>query len=107
VERLLEGGRETVSTKLPVVISVVKEINEPRYPSFMGIRKANRASIPTWSAADLDVASSESGAEAARVDWSNIFEPPPRDSSVEIISAETVEEEAKMLADRLLEEKVI
>jgi electron transfer flavoprotein beta subunit len=90
-----------------VVISVVKEINEPRYPSFMGIRKANRATIPTWSAADVGVETSQSGAEAARVDWSHIFEPPPRDSSVEIVAADTVEEEAKILADRLLEEKVI
>ncbi|MCB0037839.1 MAG: electron transfer flavoprotein subunit beta/FixA family protein, partial [Anaerolineales bacterium] len=38
VERLIESGRQVVKAKLPVVISVVKEINETRYPSFMGIR---------------------------------------------------------------------
>lgn len=107
VERLLEGGKETVSARLPVVISVVKEINEPRYPSFMGIRKANRAEIPTWSAAELGIEASSVGAGASKVNWSRVYELPPRDTSVEIIEGETVEEKAKKLAARLFEEKVI
>jgi electron transfer flavoprotein beta subunit len=107
VERLLEGGKQTVSARLPVVISVVKEINEPRYPSFMGIRKANRAEIPTLTAADLDLQADSAGASASKVDWSNIYELPARDTSVEIIEGETVQEKVKILADRLLEEKVI
>lgn len=106
VERLVEEGRETVSTKLPVVISGVKEINEPRYPSFMGIRKANRATIPVWTAADLNVPGGV-GQEASRVDWSNVFALPARDTRVEIIEAESVEEQARVLVNRLFEEKVI
>ena len=107
VERLVHGGKETVTTQLPVVISVVKEINEPRYPSFMGIRKANRATIPAWTAAEIGVADDEAGVAASNVDWSEISEPPPRDTAVEIIEAETVPEQARILADRLFEEKVI
>lgn len=107
VERLLEGGKQTVSSRLPAVVSVVKEINEPRYPSFMGIRKANRAEIPTLTAADLEMDAGQAGASASKVDWSNIYELPERDTSVEIIEAETVEEQAKILVDRLFEEKVI
>ncbi len=106
VDRLLEEGRETVTAQLPVVISVVKEINEPRYPSFMGIRKANRATIPVLSAADLQVDGGV-GAPASKADWSNVYAPPPRETSVEIIEADTVEEQARILADRLFEEKVI
>ena len=106
VERLLDDGKETVMAVLPVVIGVVKEINEPRYPSFMGIRKANRADIPTWTAADLDIAG-EVGASASNVDWSNVYAIPPREGSVEIIEADTVEEQVRILADRLFEEKVI
>lgn len=107
VERLVHGGKETTTAQLPVVISVVKEINEPRYPSFMGIRKANRATIPTKTAGDLGIAAGEAGVEASKVDWSNISEPPPRDTEVEIIEADTVEEQVRILADRLFEEKVI
>ncbi|RMH00580.1 MAG: electron transfer flavoprotein beta subunit/FixA family protein [Chloroflexi bacterium] len=106
VERLLDDGKETVTAPLPVVISVVKEINEPRYPSFMGIRKANRATIPVWTAADLEV-DGATGAEAAKVNWGHVYAPPPREGSVEIIEGETIEEKVRKLVDKLFEEKVI
>jgi electron transfer flavoprotein beta subunit len=106
VDRLTEEGKETVTANLPVVISVVKEINEPRYPSFMGIRKASRATIPVWSGADLSF-DGAAGANACKVDWSDLYELPTRDTSVEIIEADSVEEQAKILVDRLFEEKVI
>lgn len=106
VERLLEDGKETVQAPLPVVIGTVKEINEPRYPSFMGIRKASRATIPTWTAADLEIDGGV-GADAAKVDWSHVYTMPPREGEVEIIEADSVEEAVKILADRLFEEKVI
>ncbi len=53
--RATEEGRQIVEAKLPAVVSVGKDIAEPRYPSFMGIRKASRATIPTWSLADLGI----------------------------------------------------
>lgn len=106
VERLLEEGKQIVRARLPVVISVVKEINEPRYPSFMGIRKANRATIPVWTAADLAI-DGGAGSLASKVDWSNVYSLPTRDTSVEFIEGDTVEEQAQVLANRLFEEKVI
>jgi electron transfer flavoprotein beta subunit len=106
VDRLVEEGRETITAPLPVVISVVKEINEPRYASFMGIRKANRAKIPVWLAADLAL-DGEAGAAASKADWSNIYTLPPRESEVEIIKGDSVEDQAQALVDRLFEEKVI
>jgi electron transfer flavoprotein beta subunit len=102
VERLLDDGKETVTASLPVVISVVKEINEPRYPSLMGIRKASRAAIPTWTASDLDVTGS-----ASKVNWSKVYAIPPREGEVQLITADSVEEQARILADKLFEEKVI
>ncbi len=104
VERLIESGRQVVKAKLPVVISVVKEINEPRYPSFMGIRKANRAEVPTWTAADLGVDGVGKG--AAKVDWSNVYTIPPREGEVEIMEGD-LDEQVETLVDRLFAEKVI
>lgn len=106
VERLTDDGKETVTTKLPVVISVVKEINEPRYPSFMGIRKASKATIPVWSAADLSIDGGV-GAGAAQADWSNVYAIPPREGSVTMIEGDSAEAMAKALVDKLFEEKVI
>ena len=106
VERLLEDGKATVTAPLPVVIGTVKEINEPRYPSFMGIRKASRAEIPVWSAADLSP-DGATGAEASKVDWSDVYAIPPREGSVEMIEGATVAEQVSILVDKLFEEKVI
>ena len=39
VERLVEEGREVVAAGLPALLTVVKDINQPRYPSFRGIRR--------------------------------------------------------------------
>lgn len=103
VERLLEQGKQTVESKLPVVLSVVKEINEPRYPSFMGIRKASKAEIPVWGAADIGF----DEATQARVVWQEVYALPPRDTEVEVIDADSVADAAEVLVDRLIEEKVI
>ena len=55
VERAIEEGRQIVTAKLPAVISLVKDIGEPRYPSFMGIRRASKAEIPTWSLSQIGI----------------------------------------------------
>jgi electron transfer flavoprotein beta subunit len=103
VERMMDEGRMLVESTLPAVISVVKEINEPRYPSFMGIRKASRAEIPVWTLADLG----DSISTKAAVTWPEVFSPPVIDTQCEFIEGESAEQVAKKLAERLLEEKVI
>ncbi len=106
VVRLMEHGRETVSSKLPVAISVVKEINEPRYPSFMGIRKAAKATIPTWGLVDLGLEASQVGPAGAQVSWPHLNLPPAREGGAEMITGSPAEA-AKILADKLAAEKVI
>ncbi len=101
VERLLEEGKQIVTSQLPAVISVMKDINEPRYPSFIGIRKASKAVIPVWSLADLGISAPAPLTQV--VAFKNL---PPRDSKSELIEG-TPEEMAAKLVDRLLEEKVL
>lgn len=103
VERMLEEGRQQVRAELPAVISVVKEINEPRYPSFMGIRKASRAEIPIWSLDDLALTEVPTPA----LTWPEIFSPPKVETACEFVDGDTPGEVATKLADRLIEEKVI
>lgn len=102
VEKTLEQGKQVVTAKLPVVLSVLKGINEPRYPSFIGIRKASKATIPVWGAADLGVE-----LPAASVSLVAYENPPARDVQTEIIEGETAAEKAAKLADKLMEEKVL
>jgi electron transfer flavoprotein beta subunit len=101
VERLLEQGKQIVTSKLPAVISVMKDINEPRYPSFIGIRKASKAVIPVWSLADLGV--SLPMTQIRVLAFKNL---PAREGQVEMIDG-TPEEQAAKLVDRLLAEKVL
>jgi electron transfer flavoprotein beta subunit len=102
VERVIEEGRQTVKAKLPAVVSVVQSIGEPRYPSFMGIRKAAKAEIPTWSLSDLGIS-----APNTMVTRSELMNPPARDTAVEIITGDTPEQIAEKLADKILAEKVL
>jgi electron transfer flavoprotein beta subunit len=101
VERLLEQGKQVVLAKLPAVVSVTKEINEPRYPSFIGIRKASKATIPVMSLGDLGVTLPASHTKVAA--YKNL---PTRDVQVEMLEG-TPEEQAAKLVDRLLGEKVL
>lgn len=110
VERLLEGRREVVAGRLPAVVAVVKDINQPRYPTLLGIRKASKAVIPTWGAADLAAAGANAagfGRAGAPSVVAAVDYPPPRAGKVELLPGATPEEQAALLADRLLGLKVL
>jgi len=102
VARAIEEGRQIVEAPLPVVVSVGKDIAEPRYPSFMGIRKASRAVIPTWSLADLGIP-----APRPVVEWPEVMNPPTREVVTEMITGDSPQEIAEKLADKILAEKVL
>jgi electron transfer flavoprotein beta subunit len=102
VSRVVEEGRQQVSAELPAVLSVVQSIGEPRYPSFMGIRKASKSEIPVWSLSDLGAAP-----PTAIVTRLRLVTPPTRDVKCEIISGETPDVIAGTLAEKILVEKVL
>jgi electron transfer flavoprotein beta subunit len=103
VERMLEEGRQEVRSSLPAVISVVKELNEPRYPSFMGIRKASKADIPVWSAADVGM----TAVPPAALAWPEVTGLAKSETQCEVIQGESMDKVAEQLVSRLLEEKVL
>ncbi len=96
VERVAGEVRYTAKVATPVVLSVIKEIGEPRYPTFINIRKAARVQIPTWTAADL-----ATEVPSPVVACANHRKPPARDAHVKLF--DTAEE----LVDALLAEKVL
>jgi electron transfer flavoprotein beta subunit len=102
VSRVIEEGRQLLSADLPAVVSVTQGIGEPRYPSFMGIRKASKAEIPIWSVADLGVS-----APAPLVTRLEIIAPPSKEVACEIITGDSPAAIAETLAHKILAEKVL
>jgi len=104
-ERELEDMNEVVEAPLPAVVSVVREINEPRIPSLRNIMKAKRKKTEEWDLAALglsiDQVRAASSVEVLKV------ETPRVERRHIIIEAETVEEAAEKLADAILSEGVL
>jgi electron transfer flavoprotein beta subunit len=76
MQRLLEEGYVRVKVKPPVVITVVKEINEPRLPSLRGKMNAKKKEIVKWAAADLEVEPKRLGLTGSPTQVVKIFTPP-------------------------------
>lgn len=53
-----EGDVEIVETTLPAVFTAQQGLNEPRYPSLLGIRKANKVPLKEVTSADVNVSAS-------------------------------------------------
>ncbi len=102
-ERMTEEGFEIIETSLPCLLTVVKEINEPRLPSLKGKMKAKKVEIPHWKAIDLDIDEAQLGLTGSPTWVSKIFTPPPRPKG-EIFEGDVEESINKLvnaLKDRL------
>ena len=98
VERLLEDGYARLKTKLPVLLTVVKEINEPRLPSLKGKLRARKQEIPVWTQADLDINPERIGLTGSPTWVKRIFTP-PRPPGGKIIEGETKEAVTELLKE--------
>ncbi len=78
VERMLEEGFEIIETPLPALLTVVKEINEPRIPSLKGMMRAKAAKITMWGQKDLDLDPQNIGLCGSPTQVVKIFTPPQR-----------------------------
>jgi len=75
--RELEGGlEEQVEVKLPALFSVQTGINEPRYVSIMGIRKAMQKEIKIMSLADTGLSENDVGLAGSWLKIEKLYVPP-------------------------------
>ncbi|WP_278599789.1 electron transfer flavoprotein subunit beta/FixA family protein [Clostridium tertium] len=61
VNRALEDGYELIKVNGPVLLTAIKELNEPRYMNVRYIFDTANTEIKIWSAADLEVNKEELG----------------------------------------------
>jgi electron transfer flavoprotein beta subunit len=81
VERLLDHGYDAVELRLPALITVVKEINEPRVPSFKAKLRARKEPIPVWGLEDLGLDAADVGLNGSFTQVIKVFPPPARGKS--------------------------
>jgi electron transfer flavoprotein beta subunit len=102
VERTIEEGRQIVTAKPPAVVSPAKDFGEPRFPSFMGIRRASKTEIPVWSLSELGIP-----VPADVTEQLELLDAPVREVVCEFISGSNPQEIAEHLADKILGEKLL
>ncbi len=98
-ERLLEDGFESVKSPLPCLLTVVKEINEPRLPSLKGKLAARKAVFTHWKAADMNCDADKIGLDGSPTKVMRIFTPPPREGG-QMLTGEP-EEVVRQLVEKL------
>jgi len=103
--RLLDDGVETLESPLPVVLSVSKDINQPRLATLRGRLQARKAEITQITSKDVEADPSRLGLEGSPTRVVKIFTPTPPEAG-DIISG-TPEELAEKILEKLMECKVI
>jgi electron transfer flavoprotein beta subunit len=106
VEKVIPDGFELIEVGLPAVITLSNEHATPRYPNVKGIMMAKRKEPIVWKPADIGADPAKIGANGRKSRLVKLFQP-VRDTKCEIVTADTPEEAASKLAQRLREAKVL
>jgi electron transfer flavoprotein beta subunit len=106
VDREHEDGYEILEAPLPAVVTVVKSIAEPRFPTVKGTMKANRTQIPVWTAADINADEKRIGMTGSPTQVRRIFTPTQR-SQGQLIQEESAQKSVAVLMQKLSDAKII
>ncbi len=97
---------QQVKVKLPAVVTVCAEINEPRYPSPIGIMKAMRKPIVTWTHEDMKCDLERIGKKGSPSVVKEIFTPTHEKKDTVMFSGDT-DEIAKAIVDLLEQQHLL
>jgi len=103
VHRELEGGlEEIIEIKLPAVLTIQTGINEPRYVSIAGVRKAARKELKVFDLEGMGLKAEEVGEAGSKARLKRLF-PPPITKEIEMLPSEPEEAANKLI--QILKEK--
>ena len=107
VQRALEDGYERMESPLPALITVIGEVNKPRYPrvDFLIDACKEKAPIKIWDAADLGVKVQDIGLSGSLTRVIKTF-PPKTKREGEILKG-SKEEVVNQLLDRMHDKHLI
>ena len=104
VARQTDEGTEVWKVPLPALLTVIKELGEPRMPSLKNTLRAKKAPITIWGATDLGLDPNAVGLCGSYTQVVRVFSPPRRTNRVLIQG--TIEEQAEKLYQSLKQAKV-
>ncbi len=105
VERTLDDLNETLRTPMPCVITVTKEINEPRLPSFKGKMAARKAELTHWGPEDIQAEAGRIGSDGSPTWVVKVFHPTTDRKGEQLVG--TPREQADELVSKLRERNLI
>ena len=106
VRRLLSDGFEVVRTRLPCLITAVKQLNEPRMPGLKSRMKAKKAEVEQWTCDCIGALADRCGLDGSPTSVMRVFSP-TRQVEGERIEGETAEEKVRRLIDKLRDAQVL
>lgn len=105
VERQMDDGYDVVQMPLPALMTVVREVGEPRPPSLKGKMRAKKYKVPVATAEDLSLDPSLLGLAGSYTQVEKVFAPEAGGDREMIEGA--AEEAGATVIDRLVQSKVI
>lgn len=106
VKQQNEEGYIVTEAQFPVLITAVKELNEPRFPTIRGTMKAKKREIPHLSADDIKVDETKIGLKGSPTMVRKIFTPPQRTQGL-VIKEEDPNAAVSVLMENLTAQKII
>jgi electron transfer flavoprotein beta subunit len=107
VRRKLEGRHEIVEAPLPALITVVREINQPRYPTVPNRLMAEDAEVILWDNKVMQLVKEDIGLEGSATQVRKIFSPERAKGEILGDGLTAPEDAAHLLIDTLVQKDII
>ena len=98
-ERALEDGYQVIETTMPCLLTAIKDLNEPRYPSVGGIFDAYEKEIKVWGINEVPIDTTKAGLKGSPTNVFRTFTPEPKGAGMMLEGAD--KETVKDLIARL------
>ena len=107
MRRKLEGRHEQVEAPLPVLLTVVRELNRPRYPTVAMRLDSKDAQVETWDNGVLQLDPNSIGLKGSPTWVSRIFSPQRALGEMLGNGVEDPEGAADLLIEKMLEKDLL
>ena len=99
MERMMDDGYDSLEVTLPALLTVVKEINEPRIPSLKGKMKSKKITVPILTAGDIEADPDQLGLKGSTTQVVRVFSPELRGEKTMLTGS--VDEQVDQLVEKL------